>query len=125
MADMSRYLKQWLTNEVLLSLGGEFEGVIAEVTEEVLRSPFSAQRTSHVVVTFLEGGYRLVLNKTNLKAMLLWFGNESENWTGRRVWVHLRPMHTSTQGGGVGRRFQRVLSCEDVHARYASTVVRR
>lgn len=114
--DTRRFLKAWLVNKLLDELGGEYEGVIAEVTEETVRSPFSCQKTTECVVHFLDSGYRLVLNKTMLQAMQGWFGPESDNWVGRRLRVFLRRVET-TAAGRTRVRWQRSILCEDPHAR--------
>jgi hypothetical protein len=116
MADMTRHLKPWLTLKALASMGGDFEGVIASVTDETLRNPFTAQRTLEPVVMFLDG-HRLVLNKSMLQACIGWWGKESNDWIGRRVRIYQRRSETTNQQGGTRTRWQRAIACEDHHAR--------
>lgn len=117
MPDMSRHLKQWLTDRALVDLGGEFEGVVAMVTEELIRNRFTAQRSMEVVVAFDESGYRLILNKGMLTKFIGWFGPESDNWIGRRIRVFRRLVESPNAKGEVRSRWQRDLVCEDTQTR--------
>jgi hypothetical protein len=115
--DMTRHLKRWLTDKALAELGGEFEGVIADVSEELIRNRFTAKRSAEVVVTFDDGGFRLVLNKTVLTKFIAWFGPESNDWIGRRVRVFRRRVEMPNQKGELRSRWQRDVVCEDHLAR--------
>jgi hypothetical protein len=113
MTDMTRHLKRWLTNTALSEMGGEFEGVIAAVTEEPIRNKYTAQKSIEPVITFEEGGYRWIPNKSALQKLIGWFGAESTDWIGRRVRIHLVPVESKN-----GRKqWQRAVACEDAHVR--------
>ena len=117
MADMTRYRKKWLTDGELEKIGGEFEGVVESVTEELIRNKFKAQRSREPVVGFDQGGYRLVLNATLLDKFIRWFGAESDDWIGRRVRIYRRLVEVRNSKGELRSRWQRDAVCEDVHAR--------
>jgi hypothetical protein len=122
--DMTRYLKEYLTVAVLDGIGGFYEGIIDEVNNELLRNPYSKQRSEEGVISFVDGR-RLVLNKSMLKACITWFGTDSEDWIGRRIQVSIRPVETRNRETGETRvRFQRRISCEDPHATGQSKSVR-
>jgi hypothetical protein len=114
--DMTRYLKPYLTVPVLEALGGEYEGIIAEVVNERLRNRFKATSSDEPVIVF-QDGKRLVLNKAMLQASLCWFGEDSARWPGRRIRVFLRRVETvNRESGKVRVSYQRAITCEDVHA---------
>jgi hypothetical protein len=109
--DMTRFLKPFLTVTVLRELGGQYEGIIADVTNEPLRNRFKATTSDEAIVTFLDGK-RLPLNKGLLRALISWFGVESSDWLGRRIRVFLKP--GKKQGS-----WERAVACDDVHARFS------
>jgi hypothetical protein len=113
---MARHLKPWLTLKALEEMGGEYEGVIASVTEEPIRNRFTAQRDYSPVVTF-DAGHRLIPNKCILQKLIGWFGSESDGWVGRRVRVFLRLIQTPNHKGELRSRWQRDAVCEDHLAR--------
>jgi hypothetical protein len=96
-------------------MGGEFEGVIAAVTEEPIRNKYTAQKSIEPVITFEEGGYRLIPNKSALQRLIGWFGAESTNWIGGRVRIYL--VEVELKNGR--KQWQRSIACEDAHARFA------
>ena len=53
--DMRRHLKHCLTNGDLEQMGGEYEGVISEVIEEVMRNPYTTERQPQPVILFPDG----------------------------------------------------------------------
>lgn len=117
MADMTRHLKRWLTDKALAEIGGEFEGVIASVSEEEIRNRFTAQKSVEPVITFSEGGYKLVLGKTNLQKMINWFGPESNDWVSRRIRIFRQQVESRNAEGLIRVRWQRSILCEDPSAR--------
>ena len=117
--NLTRYLKQFLTVPLLQAMGGEYEGIIADVREECLRNRFKAASEEQAVVVFTDGK-RLVLNKTMLLACIRWFGDDSKNFIGRRIRVFLREVATESRKTGQRRVvWQRAIACEDPHARIA------
>jgi hypothetical protein len=115
--DMRRFLKPSLTVSTLQALGGEYEGVIASVTDEEMRNRFTGQKAFEPVVTF-DDGKRLVLNKGVLLKCITWFGPDSASWVGRRLKVFLHSVPTvNRETGEMKTRVQRNIACEDPHAR--------
>jgi hypothetical protein len=114
MTDMTRHLKRWLTTTALSGMGGEFDGVIAAVTEEPIRNKYTGLTSTEPVIMFEEGGYRWIPNKSALQKLIGWFGAESTDWNGRRVRIYLVPVESKN-----GRkRWHRAIACEDAHARF-------
>ena len=122
MADMTKHLKRFLTDKELQAIGGEFEGVVASVTEEPIRNRFKATTSDEPVITFQEGGYRLIPNKTMLLCLIRWFGADSNDWIGRRIRLFRQLVETTNHEGVTRSKYQRALVCVDAHAR---TPVRR
>ena len=114
---MKRFLAPMLTVPELEALGGEYEGVIAFVKEEILHNRFKGQKFPEPVVSFHDGK-RLVLNKTMLRACIGWFGDDSNNWIDRRIRIFLRREEKVNKDTGETRwQVQRRIACEDAHAR--------
>ena len=114
---MKRFLKPMLTVPTLDALGGDYEGVIATVQEETIRNRFKGQQYQEAVLTF-QDGMRMVLNKTMLTKCIGWFGSDSLDWTGRRIWVFLRKAESINKATGETRtQVQRGIACEDPHAK--------
>lgn len=113
--DMTRYLKPYLTVPELEAMGGEYDGVIASVTNEEIRNRYKGQKSNEPVVSF-DDGKRLVLNAGMLRACLSWFGADSTNWIGRRIRLFLRRVETiNRETGEIKVRLQRGILCEDPH----------
>ena len=114
---MRRFLAPMLTVPELEALGGEYEGVVASVKEEMLHNRFKGQKFPEPVVSFYDGK-RLVLNKTMLRACIGWFGDDSSNWIGRRLYLSLRREEKVNKETGETRwKVQRQISCVDPHVR--------
>lgn len=114
---MTRFLTPMLTVPVLETLGGQYEGVIAVVREEMIRNRFKGQKYAEAVITFHDGK-QMVLNKTMLRTCIGWFGAESANWVGRRIWVFVRRAEKLNPETGETRlQLQRGIACEDPHTR--------
>jgi len=113
--DMKQFIRPYLTLAELEKRGGEFEGVIASVTDTYVRNPFTTERTREPMIQF-QDGTRLVLNKTALKQCIGWFGAESENWIGRRLRVFVQSVErVNRTTGEVTVKRVRALLCEDPH----------
>jgi hypothetical protein len=114
---MKRYLAPMLTVPELEAMGGDYEGVIASVKEEMLHNRFKGQKFPEPVVSFYDGK-RLVLNKTMLQACIGWFGGDSDNWVDRRIYVFLRREEkVNKETGETWWKVQRQISCEDPQVR--------
>jgi hypothetical protein len=85
--DMTRHLRRWLNDKALSeNFGDSYEGRIAEVTEEVIRNRFKGTKQLEPVVVF-EDGWRLLPNINQRRALIEFFGPETEEWRGRRLVV--------------------------------------
>jgi hypothetical protein len=102
---MSRHLRKWLNDAALVALGGEYEGVIASVSEERIRNRFTAQTQLEPVIAF-EDGFRLVPNLTMRRALAEALGDETDHWIGQRVRVWRRTTETVNRTTGEVRRVQ-------------------
>ena len=87
--DIRRHLRPWLNDATLVRLGGSYGGVVASVTEEQVRNPFTAMRQLEPVIGFDEG-YRLIPNITMRAALIELFGPHTDKWIGRRITVSRR-----------------------------------
>jgi hypothetical protein len=122
MPNMTRHLRPWLTDRALAEMGGEFEGIVACVSEEYIRNRFTAQRSLEVVITF-DDGHRLIPNKTVLQKVITWFGAESDDWIGRRVRIYRRQVEVPNAKGELRTRWQRDIVVES-DARYTRAALR-
>ena len=109
---MRRHLKHCLTNGDLEQMGGEYEGVISEVIEEVMRNPYTTERQPQPVILFPDG-QRIVPNIGMRQALIDGFGSETDHWVGRRVRIFLRPMVRKNTNGNGGQRFEKAVECLD------------
>ena len=76
--DATDYIpSRWLKAEDLD--GKDVNVVISDVTEETI------DETKRLVVQFESLGKGLVLNKTNVRRLIEAFGNDTDNWIGKRV----------------------------------------
>ena len=118
--DMRRHLKHCLTNGDLEQMGGKYEGVIAEVIEEVMRNAYTTERRTQPVILFPDG-QRIVPNIGMRQALINGFGSETDHWVGRRIRIFLRPMVRKTTNGNGGQRFEKAVECLDTPANEPGT----
>lgn len=85
--DMNSHLRKWLNDAALREMDDRYEGVILAVTEELIRNRFTAQKVLEPVIAFKDG-YRLVPNINQRRALVEFFGPESDEWVGRRLVVY-------------------------------------
>jgi hypothetical protein len=85
--DMNRHLRRWLNDKALSELGDSYEGRIAAVTEEQIRNRFTGQNQLEPVITF-EDGWRLIPNISQRRALIEFFGSETNEWLGQRLVVY-------------------------------------
>jgi hypothetical protein len=87
--DMTRHLHRWLNEKALREeFGGRYTARIATVTEETIRNRYTFQKQLEPVITF-EDGWRLVPNIGQRRALIEFFGAETENWIGESFTVFL------------------------------------
>ena len=87
--DMTKHLRPYLIVSALEAMGGEYEGVVEAVTEELIRNRFTGQKTFEPVISFVDGK-RIVLNATMLRQCIEWFGADSNGWIDCRLRLFLR-----------------------------------
>lgn len=83
---MTRHLRRWLNDKALVEMGDSYEGRIQDVTEEPIRNRFTAQKSIEPVILF-EDGWKLIPNISQRKALVAFWGPETEEWIGRRLVV--------------------------------------
>lgn len=103
---MTRFLKKWLTEGVLRKMGDRYEGRIASVTEEVLRNRFTATKGPQPVIDF-QDGYRVVPNITMRKALIEFWGPNSDDWIGRTLIVFRHRVERKDANGDTVEKFQK------------------
>ena len=116
--DVTKHLSPWLTLDVLRTRFNDvYEGTVTAVVEEELRHPKTYQRYIGLVLVF-DDGRRYGPAKTALRAIVGWWGTESDAWVGRTIQiVRKRIERTSKKTGEVTVRYERVVACPDPHAR--------
>lgn len=105
--DMTRHLRRWLNDRALREhFDDSYEGRISDVTEEVIRNRFTGVKQLEPVVTF-EDGWRLVPNISQRRALIEFFGPESENWKGRRLVVVRHSIQRTNDAGIVKQTWEK------------------
>ena len=85
--DMTRHLRRWLNDKALSeNFDGEYEGRISEVTEEMIRNRFKGQKQLEPVIIF-EDGWRLLPNINQRRALIEFFGPQTDEWIGHKLCV--------------------------------------
>ena len=118
--DMRRHLKHCLTNSDLEQMGGEHEGVIAEVIEEVMWNRYTKKRETQPVILFPDG-QRIVPNIGMRQILIDGFGSETDHWVGKRIRIFLRPMVQKKTNGNGGQRLEKAVECLDTPANEPGT----
>ena len=122
--DMRRHLKRRMTNRDLEQMGGNYDGVIADVVLEEMRNRFKAKREEHPVIAF-EDGWQLVPNLGIRKDLVHSLGSESDNWIGASIRIFLRPMTRSNGSGDGKQRREKAVECLDAPAAAPETTERK
>ncbi len=113
---MRRHLKRWLNDRELLQMGGSYEGIVAEVVEELVRNRYTAQRELQPVIVFRDG-WRLIPNIGMRRALVEMFGPETDDWVDRRLTVFRRRMVRKSADGEMRERYEKAVECVDPHVR--------
>lgn len=100
--DMNRHLRRWLNDRTLRELGDAYDGVIASVSEEMIRNRFTAEKKLEPVITF-EDGWRLLPNISQRRALIQFFGADTGEWVGQRVVVYRHRVTQTDQETGAVR----------------------
>jgi hypothetical protein len=108
--DMRRHLNRRMTNGDLEQMGGDYEGVIAEVVMEDMRNRYTSKREEHPVIVF-EDGWRIVPNIGIRQALINSLKAESDDWIGGRIRIFLRPMPRKDGSGDGPQRFEKAVEC--------------
>lgn len=117
MVDMSRHLRRWLNDATLRrDFSGRYEGVIASVHEELIRNRFTAVKQVEPVITF-DDGWRLIPNIGMRRALIEFYGANTDDWIGRRI-VVFRSETRDTKAGTT--RWEKRVMRADVEFRRAA-----
>jgi hypothetical protein len=88
--DMRSHLRLWLNDaELERRESGAYEGVIADVVEQVVRNPFTTKRETHPVLVF-DDGWRWIPNFGSRTQLVRLYGAETDAWRGKRVRIFRR-----------------------------------
>ena len=99
--DMTRHLRRWLNDKALIEhFDDSYEGRIADVTEEVIRNKWTGQKQLEPVLVF-EDGWRLLPNINQRRALIEFFGPETDDWVGRRLGVYRHQVQRIDQKSGL------------------------
>jgi transcription initiation factor TFIIIB Brf1 subunit/transcription initiation factor TFIIB len=106
--DMTRHLHRWLNEKALREVFDDrYTGRVATVTEETIRNRYTFQKQLEPIITF-EDGWRLVPNIGQRRALIEFFGAETENWIGESFTVFLaRVERKSPETGQVRSVFEK------------------
>jgi hypothetical protein len=107
---MSKFMASiWLNNGELARRGGAYVGTIVDVTEMMVRNPYTCQKVLKPVVAFADG-QKLLPNIGMLRTLQNVFGDESELWIGKSVRVfQKRVERTDPSTGEQTVRFERAV----------------
>lgn len=84
---MRRHLARWITDEVLREMNDRYEGRIESVVEERLNNRWKAKKELQPVIKF-DDGWQLCPNIGQRRALIEFWGPDTENWIGRRLVVY-------------------------------------
>jgi hypothetical protein len=121
--DMQKHLRRWLNDAELRRLDdGRYEGRIERVVEEPIRNRFTATKQLEPVIYF-EDGLRLIPNIGMRRALIEFWGPNTENWIGRPL-VVFRASITDPQTGKTRweKRVMRPASDDRAHRRVLRAV---
>lgn len=105
--DMTRHLRRWLNDKALSeNFSDRYEGRIADVTEEVIRNRFTGVKQLEPVVVF-EDGWRLVPNVGQRRALIEFFGPETDDWKGHRLVVFRHSTQRTSADGAVRQTWEK------------------
>jgi len=82
--------KRSIDLKFLAARGGEYVGVVAQVTREEVSNKWKNRRETHFVLLFTDGSL-LVLGDHGLAAMVAACGDETDYWGGESIRVTARP----------------------------------
>jgi hypothetical protein len=120
--DIRRHLHRWLTNDAVASFDGCYEGNIVSVADERVRNRYTWVTSVEPVVLFADG-WKWIPNLAARRALVGWFGYDTDNWVGRVVQVVLVNIdRTNAEGKAIVMRERRV-ACPDVNARVSAPLV--
>ena len=84
--DMRHHLKRWLNDAELRRLGDRYQGRIERVVEEPIRNRFTGNKQYEPVIYF-EDGVRMIPNVGQRRALIEFFGPDTEGWIGYELVV--------------------------------------
>lgn len=87
--DMTKHLRRWLNLDSLrLEFDGRYEGRISDVIEEKLNNHFKGEKGLEPVLVFSDG-WRLCPNLSQRRALIEFWGKDTNDWIGRELVVFL------------------------------------
>jgi hypothetical protein len=108
--DMTRHLRRWLNDKALSEqFEDHYEGRISDVAEEVIRNRFTGVKQLEPVVMF-DDGWRLVPNISQRRALIEFFGSETDGWKGQRLVVFRHSIQRTNADGTVKRTWEKRVS---------------
>jgi hypothetical protein len=122
--DMTRHLKKWLNDAELRRMGDRYEGVVASVTEEPIRNRFTAQKQVEPVISF-EDGWRVIPNVGMRKALIEFYGANSDDLIGRRLIVFRHRVERKDANGDTVERWQKSVMRPDNAVEFPRPMRRR
>ena len=105
---MRKHLTRWLNHSELQEMAGSYEGAIVEVIEKNVRNRFTRQDEVQPVIV-LTDGWRVVPNVGMRRSLMEAFGSETDDWTGRRIRIFLRPMGGRDAGHAGEQRYEKAV----------------
>jgi hypothetical protein len=85
--DMSRHIPRWLNDSELQRLDDRYEGIISAVHLQELRNRFTYVKNLQPVIVF-EDGYQVVPNLSMRRALIEFWGDDTDDYIGRRLIVY-------------------------------------
>jgi hypothetical protein len=86
------YPSPWLKTGDVSGVGQNF--TMKGVNMEEFKDPTTQEKEVKPVLYFVETDKGLVLNKTNARAVVKMFGDDTDAWAGKRVKLHLEEVES-------------------------------
>ena len=82
--DATTFLPRFINIAQLESQENRYENVIADVVAVPTQNTYTHEKKPELTI-FFDDGYRVIPNKTMLKALIKEYGKETNLWIGRRI----------------------------------------
>lgn len=98
--DVSRHLQRYLNDKVLAEqFADRYEGRIRDVAEALVRNRFTRSNNLELVIEF-EDAWRLIPNLTQKRALVSFWGAETDDWLGQELVVYRHPVERQNADTG-------------------------